>query len=247
MIGEFSGNDRREDLPWAVVCDFDGTALLHDIADGLSKQYLGDAAWRTVNTRFERGEISFREFLHELFEPIAASPEDIRVFAHAHADFRPGFVRLLEVARDRGVPFILASGGLDIYIRPALELLPPELIADVELRANHAEHRVGGLAISFPYSEAPESCGTCGSCKGAIVRELQRDGYRVIAIGDGNADRCMARVADVLFARDRLLAWCTRHQVAHTPFETLDVVVDLLESTSPVRGDTFGDVHPSIA
>lgn len=232
---------------WAVVCDFDGTAIYEDIADALSKRYLGDARWRAVNARFEHGEITFRELLHELFEPIAATPDEIRTFAQANANFRPGFVRLMELARERDVPFVLASGGLDIYIRPALELLPPHLAASVTLRANHAEHRGDGLAISFPFADTPDSCGTCGSCKGAIIRGLQREGYRVIAIGDGNADRCMARVADVMFARDRLRAWCDRHDHAYTPFETLDIVADYLDTQSPSRGDTVGDVHQSIA
>ncbi len=234
-------------LPWAVVCDFDGTAIYDDIADALSKRYLGEAQWRTVNARYEHGEISFRELLHELFEPIAASPAEVHDFARARAEFRPGFIRLMELAQERDVPFVLASGGLDIYIRPALELLPPHLAASITLRANHAEHRVGGLAISFPYADAPDSCGSCGSCKGSIVRQLQREGYRVIAVGDGNADRCMARVADQLFARDRLRAWCDRHAVTYTPFETLEVVAEYLDAHSPFRGDTIGDVHSSIA
>ena len=233
--------------PWAVVCDFDGTAILGDIADALALQYLGEDRFRAVNSQYERGEITFRELLHELFEPIAASHDEIRTFTHAYAEFRPGFVRLMEVARERQVPFTLASGGLDIYIRPALELLPPDLVADVTLRANSAEPRPGGLTIGFPYSDTPGSCGSCGSCKGAIIRQLQQDGYRVIAIGDGNADRCMAHVADVLFARERLSAWCDRSHVSYIPFETLDIVADFLEAQFPRRGDTIDDAQPSIA
>ncbi len=231
---------------WAVVCDFDGTAIHADIADALSKRYLGEAAWGEANARFERGDISFRELLHELFEPIAASPAEIRAFAQDHAHFREGFVRLLELARARGVPFVLASGGLDVYIRPALELLPTHLQAELALKANHAEHRDQGLTISFPFADAPDSCGACGSCKGAIVRELQRAGHRVIAIGDGNADRCMARVADALFARERLQAWCDLQSVRYTPFETLDIVADFLERETSTS-EMFVDVDTSIA
>lgn len=246
MNVERSFSDGPSTAAWAVVCDFDGTAIYDDIADALSKQYLGEERWREINRRFEHGEISFRDLLHELFEPIAATSAEIREFAQARAQFRPGFVRLMELASERGVPFILASGGMDIYIRPALELLPPHLAASVTLQANHAEHGERGLVISFPYGDAADSCGTCGSCKGAIVRGLQRQGYRVIAVGDGNADRCMARVADRLYARDRLRTWCDRQQVSYTSFETLDIVADELDMLSLFRGDTIGDVHPSI-
>lgn len=215
--------------PWAVVCDFDGTAIMGDIADALALRYLGPTQFEFVNTQYQRGDITFRELLHKLFEPIAATPAEIRASAQELTEFRPGFIRLVELSRAQNIPFTLASGGLDIYINPALELLAPELRRWMTLRANHATHREDGLALSFPYADREGSCGSCGSCKGALIKELQRAGYRVIAIGDGNADRCMAHSADMLFARARLREWCDREQRAYTPFETLDVVIDFLE------------------
>ncbi len=243
--GEASDPDEYN-APWAVVCDFDGTAILGDIADALALRYLGEEEFRRVNARYERGEMTFRELLHKLFDHITASVGEIRKFVHAYAEFRPGFIRLLEAAGDRGVPFTLASGGLDIYIHPALELVDTALTGRLTLRANHAHPVQKGLAVSFPYENAEGSCGTCGSCKGAIVRELQASGYRVIAIGDGNADRCMAG-ADVLFARARLRDWCDEKQVNYIAFESLDVVVDFLEANSPFRGETIDDAQTSIA
>jgi 2-hydroxy-3-keto-5-methylthiopentenyl-1-phosphate phosphatase len=214
--------------PWAVVCDFDGTATVDDIADALSIAFIGEGRWRAANDRFHRGEIPFVGLLHEIFGPIGATPEEVRDFSLRHARFRPGFERLLTTCRQGRHPFVIASGGLDIYIRPALELLPPALSEGLEVRANHAEHVSGGLALTFPWQHAPGACGRCGSCKGAIVQELQGRGHRVIAVGDGNADRCMAGVADVLFARGRLLDWCRREGHACEEFETLHPVVERL-------------------
>lgn len=210
--------------PWAVVCDFDGTATMEDTADALSIQYIGYERWKRANDAFHAGEIAFEALLREIFEPIEASPDEVRAFAQAHVRFRPGFEQLLATCRREGIPFVLASGGLDIYIQPALEKLPSALTDGLELRANHAEYVAGGLALSFPYQHAEGACGTCGSCKGAVVKELQAKGRRVISVGDGNADRCMAGVADVLFARGRLLEWCRGVGHACTPFETLHAV-----------------------
>jgi 2-hydroxy-3-keto-5-methylthiopentenyl-1-phosphate phosphatase len=214
---------------WAVVCDFDGTAILEDIADALSIEYAGYDRWKRASDDFQAGRIPFVQLLHDIFGPIDATPDEVRAFALSRAQFRPGFERLVTLCRERRHPFVLASGGLDIYIHHALEKLPPHL-RDLEIRANHAEYVPGGLEISFPYEHVPGACGTCGSCKGAIVKELKEKGNRVIAIGDGNADRCMANVADVLFARGRLLDWCGRTGVACVPFESLDGVADLLLS-----------------
>jgi 2-hydroxy-3-keto-5-methylthiopentenyl-1-phosphate phosphatase len=213
----------------AVVCDFDGTATLGDLADELSIASIGRDRWQRANDAYQGGKITFEGLLHEIFEPITASAAEIRSFALDRVHFRPGFERLVAVSRERRLPFVLASGGLDIYIRPALEKLPHALVEGLVIRANHAEPAAGGLRVSFPYRHAPGACGTCGSCKGAIVKELQAKGYRVVAVGDGNADRCMAGVADVLFARGRLLDWCRGAGIPCRPFETLDTVADCLE------------------
>lgn len=210
--------------PWAVVCDFDGTATVEDTADALSIEFIGYDRWKRANDAFQAGEIAFEGLLREIFEPVGASPGEVRAFAQAHVRFRPGFEQLLARCRRGDIPFVLASGGLDIYIRPALEKLPPALTVGLDIRANHAEYIPGGLALTFPYQDAEGACGTCGSCKGAVVKELQAKGHRVISVGDGNADRCMAGVADVLFARGRLLAWCRGAGIACTPFETLHPV-----------------------
>lgn len=216
----------RAHRPWAVVCDFDGTATLDDLADALSIAAIGRDKWQEIEDSYQAGKIDFVGLLRGIFEPIVTTPEAVREFVRTHARFRPGFERLLRTCRERRIPFVLASGGLDLYIHPALELLPPEVVEGLEVRANHAEITPTGLVLSFPYQHAPGACGTCGSCKGAIVRGLQGAGYRVLAVGDGNADRCMAGVADVLYARGRLLDWCTRQGIPCVPFERLEPVAE---------------------
>lgn len=212
--------------PWAVVCDFDGTATVEDLADGLSMAYAGEEAWRRAEAEFQAGAISFEALLRRIFEPIRVTPDELRDFVRAHGRFRPGFERLVRTCRERSIPFTLVSGGLDLYIAPALERLPEDLRAGLEVRANHAERTAGGLRLTFPWKDAPGSCGTCGSCKGAVVKAFQARGYRVAAVGDGNADRCAAREADRVFARGRLLEWCRREGLACEPFETLGPVAD---------------------
>jgi 2-hydroxy-3-keto-5-methylthiopentenyl-1-phosphate phosphatase len=234
-MGEPGGAAREgagKGTPWAVVCDFDGTATMDDMADALSIRYGGYDRWKRANDRFQAGAISFERLLKEIFEPITATAEELRAFAREHARFRPGFERLVALCRQRGFPFVLVSGGLDVYIHPALETLPRDLTEGLEVRANHAELHETGLTLTFPGKGAPGACGSCGSCKGSVVRELKERGLRVVAVGDGNADRCSARVADLVFARGRLLDWCRETGLACEPFETLDAVADRLARES---------------
>jgi 2-hydroxy-3-keto-5-methylthiopentenyl-1-phosphate phosphatase len=222
---------------WAVACDFDGTATVEDLADLLSIRYIGLETWTQVNAAYQRGAITFEALIQAMFVPIAASPDELRTFVAEHATFRPGFERLVRWCRSHAVPFLLVSGGLENYIRPALALLPDGIGQGIPVLANRLDDAPDGRVLSMPLRDAPGACGTCGSCKGTVVRDLQAQGYRVLALGDGNADRCMAGGADLLYARGRLLEWCRREHVPCEAFDGLDPVVDRLDTlvngTSP--------------
>jgi 2-hydroxy-3-keto-5-methylthiopentenyl-1-phosphate phosphatase len=60
-------------------------------------------------------------------------------------------------------------------------------------------------------------CPTCGPrrCKGGVVRLLRREGDTVAVFGDGISDLCLAREADVVFARGRLAELCEREGIAY--------------------------------
>jgi 2-hydroxy-3-keto-5-methylthiopentenyl-1-phosphate phosphatase len=117
----------------------------------------------------------------------------------------------------------VVSSGLDAYIEPVLERLAAPLRAHVELRANRALLGPRGLEVAFHGAD----CGFCGFCKGNVVRELQRAGHKVAALGDGTGDRHAADAADAVFARrgSSLARYCVERAIAHEPFETFDEVM----------------------
>ncbi len=126
----------------------------------------------------------------------------------------------------RGV-LVLASGGLRQYIEAVLEAnLTAELRAHVRILANEGVFGPGGLEVRFPTEDAARKlgCTACGSCKRVAVAEARKAGARhVIGAGDGFADRCLARSADSIWAREGSLLhrWCVENRVAHTPFSAL--------------------------
>ena len=77
-------------------------------------------------------------------------------------------------------------------------------------------------------------CGRCGNCKRNVVEGLRaeaaaRGAYpRIVFIGDGSSDRCGAQVADLVFAKLRLRAWCDENGVDYIPFETMADVITVL-------------------
>jgi 2-hydroxy-3-keto-5-methylthiopentenyl-1-phosphate phosphatase len=209
--------------PWAIVCDFDGTALTADLGDQVALRFAGAASYRAAEDAYRAGAYPFSVLLSRIFAPITAAPEEIAAFARATAVLRPGFERFLAACQEGGRPFLIVSAGLDAYIEPVLERLPPKLRAHLEVRANRARIGPGGLAVTF---HGPD-CGFCGFCKGNVVRELQAAGHKVVVCGDGTGDRHAADAADAVFARrgSSLVRYCEANGIAHRAFETFDEVM----------------------
>jgi 2-hydroxy-3-keto-5-methylthiopentenyl-1-phosphate phosphatase len=209
--------------PWAVVCDFDGTATTEDIGDRVAIHFAGYEAWRRAEDRFKAGELSFAELIEAIFARVTASRDEIARFAREIAVLRPGLERFVAACRDARRPFLLVSAGLDVYIEAVLERLAPEVRAHVELRTNRATPSPAGLTVAF--HGAGGGCGRCGFCKGTVVDELHARGHGVVVCGDGIADRCSAVRADLVFARGRLVGYCEEEGIRHTRFETFDEVL----------------------
>ncbi len=207
---------------WAIVCDFDGTAVTEDIGDRVAIRFAGYDVWRGAEDRFKAGELTFGQLIEAIFGPITASRAEIQAFAREAAVLRPGLERFVAACRDAGRRFLLVSAGLDVYIDAVLERLAPAVREHVEVRANRATCSPGGMSIAFHGDGG--GCGRCGFCKGTVVDELHARGHLVAVFGDGTADRCAADRADVVFARGRLVSYCRAQRIPFRPFETFDEV-----------------------
>ncbi len=209
--------------PWAIVCDFDGTALTEDLGDRVALRFAGERAYAEAEAAYRAGALPFSGLLARIFAPITATRDEIAAFARATAVWRPGFEAFLDACREAGRPFLVVSAGLDAYIEPVIERLDPALRAHVEVRANRATCGPAGLEIAFHGSD----CGFCGFCKGDVVRELQRAGHRVALCGDGTGDRHAADAADLVFARrgSSLVRYCAGKGIEHVAFETFHEVM----------------------
>ena len=224
-------------FPVGVVCDFDGTATLLDIGDELSKHFGGAAHWDAERARFATGALDTRGIIEAIYAKVSASEGEVRAFAAENARLRPGFNELVAACAARGVPFILASGGLRQYVEAVLEAhLDPLLRDHVEIRANEGHFGPPGhLRVEFPWEELSraQGCTACGSCKRVAVADLRERGVQhIIGVGDGFADRCLVQHADQAFARagSYLAKFCAETGLAHATFVTLDDAADAVKA-----------------
>lgn len=208
----------------SIYCDFDGTLTTTDIGYELFDTY---GRQEPLHSMLVSGELPIREYwcrvaatlrepmTHELLdEYLLGIPPD------------SGTGDLLDLVRQLEVPFTLVSDGMSLYIERWLQLhrfdVPKVYCNDAHL------DREGRITVSFPWS--CEEC-TCRSavCKRNLVLDQTPPDTRIIYIGDGMSDFCPSELADVVFAKGALAAWCNENGLPHHSFRTLTEVVPILE------------------
>lgn len=216
--------------PPHLYLDFDGTISTVDIGYDLFARYGSIEPWIVD---LMAGTIDIRAYWRGViagFDPPGA--EELDVYLRS-IPIDQGAHGLIAFARDNDLPLLVVSDGLDCYVHRYLALHGLE---EVEVRCNRLvrrgdqeggreapDHQRPAFEVVFPDAAEGCSCLTA-ACKRNIVLSQTPAESRIIYIGDGVSDYCPAEHADVIFAKDRLAAYCNAHRLPHYPFRTLDDV-----------------------
>ncbi len=171
---------------WIIICDFDGTITTKDVSDQILEN-LATGNWKALADRADAGEISMNECIVRQFEMLPANPEKwIRIAEQI--PLRHGLKEFLEWSRKVDLPLICISAGLKPIIRHyqkkhgwSFPIIAPEI--------QFIEGSV--KVIPPPFSEEYRDF------KEHHVRELQKNGKKVIYIGDGGSDQNAIVHADI--------------------------------------------------
>lgn len=221
--------DQRSDAAPIVFSDFDGTITQIDVTDAILEQF-ADPAWHAVEDQWTRGEIGSRECLERQMALVHTSRQRLDALIDSisvDSDF-PAFYRFTE---SRALPFYVLSDGFDYVIRRVLRRIGVDgaLRNGRHLFSSALQARRGKLAPSFPHPRAGCEHG-CATCKPRIMRRLSLERHPIVFIGDGLSDCFAVHAADVVFAKDKLLAYCHEHGIAAEPFDTFaDIQAWLVE------------------
>lgn len=189
--------------PVSVLVDYDGTVSRRDVGDLLLERHVADQAMvRKLDRAYADGLLGSRELTRWDLEVL---PRDSALLQREAAgvpqdETFPSFVRSV---RATGALVEIVSDGLGFYVASNLESLDPAL-ADLAVATN--ENAIDGPGgVTFPYGHP--TCLVCGTCKRERVRVHAAGGRAVVFVGDGTSDRYAAHHADVVFAKNALLAW----------------------------------------
>jgi 2,3-diketo-5-methylthio-1-phosphopentane phosphatase len=220
-------------IDWHIVCDFDGTITRTDVIDSILQRF-ADPSWEAIENAWLAGDIGSRECLSRQLSLVKATPTELLgLFDSIEID--PQFPDFVDQVIGLGASFEVVSDGIEqaiarILARHYVSLLP--ILANRLRQVDHSHWR-----IDFPH--ASDACrAVAGNCK---CRSTPM-GRRVLVIGDGQSDICVATTADFVFAKDRLAEHCERNNIAYARFDSfaeLPALLALLPSVRATDAATF--------
>ncbi len=225
MRGKFAGDARSETLSRkpVVFSDFDGTITRLDATDVILEKY-ADPSWREVEEQWLRGDIGSRECFARQAALVRATAKQLNELIDA-IPLDPDFAAFFRFLKEQQLPFYIVSDSFDYVIRRVLKRIGAngELRNGRHLFSTGLELEAGGLRAIFPHSNHGCEHG-CATCKPAVIRQIRKKQQPVVFIGDGLSDRFAVEEADVVFAKQELLAYCRERGLACRPFETFGEV-----------------------
>ena len=211
--------------PAAIVfLDFDGTITLGDATDAILEAF-ADPAWLRIEKAWVAGTIGSRECLAAQMALVTATQDQVdRLLDRIEVD--GGFAQLLDVCAAERTPVHIISDGFDYCIERILGR--PDRNVRARLAGSHIvssslRHESGLWRVSFHHPPEPCAHG-CATCKPSAITLLNSDDALTVFVGDGFSDRHAASHADLVFAKDKLAAYCEGASIPYTPFDTLSSV-----------------------
>ena len=196
---------------WAILCDFDGTIAQEDVTDSLLMRF-GRPGWDVLEVDWREGRIGSRECMAGQVALLDCSRDELDEHL-AGMTIDPDFWRFAEAVGQSGQSLTIVSDGLDHAIRSMLRRYRLQRLPVVASHLVQVSAR--RWALEFPFA-APGCTSASGTCKCAWAEAPRlAPGTKVLMVGDGASDFCVARRADLTFASKRLLDFCLDNDIAH--------------------------------
>lgn len=211
-------------MRWKILCDFDGTVSVEDVIDSLLCEY-GRPGWQELEDDWRAGRIGSRQCMKGQVELLELD----RATLDAHLDgmrIDHGFAEFVQSARVADVPLRIVSDGLDYAIH---RILARHQLQGLPVSANHL---VATGAKQWTLESPLQAAGcTSGTCKCRFAGHADPDpGCRVLLIGDGASDFCVANRVDFVFAKNRLVEHCRAAGIPYAAITCFEDAIELLPS-----------------
>jgi len=202
-----------------VICDFDGTISSTDTTDALLNNF-AHPDWELIEQQWEQGKIGSRQCMQEQIALLDMSEQQLMQCLD-RIEIDPSFIKLVRLIEKNHIKLTIVSDGLDLVIRYILKKHHLEHIPLIANKLDHVSDRKWQL--SFPYSD--DRClNQSGTCKCKFSQKNANE--KIILIGDGRSDFCIAENADYVFAKKSLIQYCQDKKIKHHSFDLFSQLLD---------------------
>ncbi len=215
----------------SIYCDFDGTVTFKDTTDFLLER-LADPSWRAIEAEWEEGLIGSRECMSRQI-PLIQGGWDAVETQLREVKVDPSFKGFAAWFQENTIPLFIVSEGMDRVIHYLLSR--EDIVVDGVLANRLHQDKDEKLSLTFPAADPNGQC-PAGLCKCRITDLLNTQHYKVV-IGDGRSDYCWAPIADLLFAKSKLLKHCEQSDIPCIPFDNFGEIQGMLIEHIAVRAE----------
>ena len=205
------------------VIDFDGTLSVGDTVDAMLERF-ADNRWEELETDWLDGKITAIECMKQQLDLVEVDQVTLENFFRGiqlDASFIPFHRYISQFSK-----VAIVSDGLDHAIDVATR---NAAIPAMPIYANKLNFKPNGVSISYPYQNPDCKAGN-GVCKCQIAEQLSAGvGGPVVLVGDGKSDYCLAKYADVVFAKGKLITHCEQENIPFRRFQTFAEVLEVVK------------------
>ena len=194
-----------------IQCDFDGTIIRNNLSVVLREKF-ARGNWQKIDADYLDGHLTVEESNRLQFTLIKEPKEKLQEVIRQHIEVKPGFIEFVNYCRERDIPFVIVSSGLDFYIETVLAQIG---MLDLELYSGRTSFGKDGIAVTY---RDPEGNLINKGFKETYLAWLRKRDNYIIYMGDGLSDLTAARRADHVFATSYLLKVLNTEPVACSAF-----------------------------
>lgn len=211
------------------IVDFDGTLSVGDTVDAMLERF-ADSRWQDLEADWLNGKITAIDCMQQQLDLVRADQITLENFFRGiqlDASFIPFHKYISQFSK-----VAIVSDGLDHAIdvatrNAAIPLMP--------IYANKLHFKPNGVSISYPLRNPDCKAGN-GVCKCQIADKLSEDvGGPVVLIGDGKSDYCLAKHADIVFAKGKLITHCEQENIPFRRFKTFAEILEVVKQWEPAK------------
>ena len=214
------------DSGWVIQCDFDGTISVDDVTDAMLERF-ARPGWREIEAEWEAGRIGSGECMKRQVALLDMSSAELDDFL-AGVTIDPHFHSFVTAAKRLGIALQVVSDGIDRAIHSVLAL---HGLDGLPVYANHLV-QLDERRWRLTSPNAAATCvSACGTCKCELLAHHTATSHKVLFVGDGRSDFCVAAKADFVLAKSRLIDHCVREGIPHAAFGNFEDALALMAST----------------